>query len=121
MDHSLKYKIPNMITNCLVCDKEIKRSTNVNSITTIRRVTDVTCSRRCAKVYNRIACYIRHKKLKGSVKQEIIEMLDTIDSGCANTDPMWFASMECCKDEIIAFLSGKTTLKGGNEKNGCII
>ena len=47
--------------NCIICEKKIPRSTNSRSITLRRGNNAVTCSKKCAKIYNRVSCHIYNK------------------------------------------------------------
>lgn len=50
-----------MIENCLVCQKKIHRVSNKDGLKLRRGKRNVTCSRKCARVYHRIFQYIHHK------------------------------------------------------------
>jgi hypothetical protein len=54
---------------------------------------------------NDLAVYnIGYKKGRESLMKEVLKVVDEAESGCANENPVWFATMECCKDELKAKL-----------------
>lgn len=54
-----------MIKNCLVCENEIFRSSNTRGIKKRRGKNEVTCSKKCAIIYNR-----KSDKIKKQLKDE---------------------------------------------------
>jgi predicted nucleic acid-binding Zn ribbon protein len=47
--------------NCIICEGEIIRSTNSRSIALRRGNNAVTCSKKCAKIYNRVSRHVYNK------------------------------------------------------------
>lgn len=43
---------------CIICLKEIYRSVNKRDWKMRRKITDITCSRQCSRVYTRVNTYI---------------------------------------------------------------
>jgi len=48
--------------NCIVCGKDIHRSKVKGTYKARRSVNSVTCSHECARLYERIARYVRDKR-----------------------------------------------------------
>lgn len=59
-----------MRTNCIVCENPIHRSHNKKGIKRRRSPNSVTCSKRCAKIYQRINVYVRVRMRNKREKEE---------------------------------------------------
>lgn len=58
---------------CIICEKEIFRANNHQRIKTRRRNHDLTCSKKCSKIYNRVVHFIRPQlvvKIEKKLKEE---------------------------------------------------
>ena len=53
---------------CIVCGKEIFRGKNGRTIKTRRGHNSVTCSKKCARIYERVSNYIRCRNKQKSKK-----------------------------------------------------